>query len=153
MILVDVNLLVYAFIKEAPRHQQSRTWLDRQLNGYAPVGLPWPVLLAFIRLVTNPRILERPPSTERAWEQVGEWLDHRTVWVPQPTERHRDILAALLASTGATGNLVMDAHLAALAIEHGLILCSADTDFARFPRLRWQNPLGSAESPANPRAA
>jgi toxin-antitoxin system PIN domain toxin len=101
------------------------------------------VLLGFIRIVTNPRIFERPHSTQRAWEQVGEWLDNRTVWVPKPTERHREVLASLLVSTGATGNLVMDAHLAALAIEHGLILCSADTDFARFPRLRWQNPLAA----------
>jgi toxin-antitoxin system PIN domain toxin len=100
-------------------------------------------LFSFIRLATNPRVLERPPSTERAWQHVREWLDVRTAWIPQPTERHREIFESLLVSTGATGNLVMDAHLAALAIEHGLILCSADTDCARFPRLRWQNPLAA----------
>ena len=141
MILVDANLLVYAHNEDSPRHREARDWLSGQLNGWGRVGLPWPVLLAFIRIATNPRVFERPHTSQRAWEQVGQWLDNRTVWTPQPTERHREILAALLVSTGATGNLVMDAHLAALAIEHGLILCSADTDFARFPRLRWQNPL------------
>jgi toxin-antitoxin system PIN domain toxin len=143
VILVDANLLVYAHNEDSPGHLQARDWLTSHLNGYTPVGLPWPVLLAFIRIATNPRIFPRSHTVERAWELVGDWLDNQRVWIPQPTERHRDVLASLLVATGATGNLVMDAHLAALAIEHGLILCSADTDFARFPRLRWRNPLAA----------
>jgi hypothetical protein len=98
-------------------------------------------LLAFVRLVTNPRVLERPESATSAWEQVEAWLDCPGVWIPQPTERHRDVLGRLLALPGVQANLVPDAHLAALAIEHGLTLCSTDGDFARFPDLRWENPL------------
>lgn len=105
------------------------------------MGLPWPTLLAVLRLVTNPRIFERPLPMDRAWRQVETWLASPVAWIPHPTERHREVLGGLLASHAARSKLVPDAHLAALAIEHGLVLCSADTDFARFEGLRWHNPL------------
>ena len=143
MILIDVNLLVYASIDDLPQHRAARDWLDRQLTGTYRVGLPWPVLLGFLRVVTNRRVLVRPLSTEDVWGQVTGWLGCDVVWIPQPTERHADILGQLLALPGIRAELVPDAHLAALAIEHGLILCSTDGDFARFPRLRWQNPIAA----------
>ena len=96
MILVDANLLVYAHVRSSEQHEPAREWLDAQLNGTAAVGLPWPSLLAFVRLVANPRIFERPESVERAWAQVEAWLDCDPVWVPQPTERHRELLGPLL---------------------------------------------------------
>ena len=141
MILVDANLLVYAHVGDMPHHQRAHAWLDEQLNGWAPVGLPWGSLLAFLRLVTNPRIMPQAQPMHSAWAQVEEWLNADVVWVPQPGERHAEILGNLLVQTHAYGNLVPDAHLAALAIEHGLTLYSADADFARFPQLRWVNPL------------
>jgi toxin-antitoxin system PIN domain toxin len=141
VILIDANLLVYAYVSSLPQHKAASAWLDERLNGAAPVGLPWPSLLAFVRLVSNPRIFERPKPVAAAWNQVEDWLACSPAWVPQPTERHREILGALLKTQGGRANLVPDAHLAALAIEHGLILCSMDGDFARFPGLRWENPL------------
>lgn len=141
MILVDANLLVYAHVSSSSGHARSRAWLDGRLNGSAPVGLPWESLLAFLRLVTNPRVFARPERAEDAWRQVEAWLSCPTVWIPQPTERHRAVLGELIGATGANANLVPDAHLASLAIEHGLVLCSTDGDFARFPGLRWENPL------------
>lgn len=141
MILVDANLLIYAHVSTFPQHERARNWLDEQMNGVAPVGLPWPSLLAFLRLVTNPRLFENPESITDAWEQVMAWLNCDPSWIPQPTERHSQILGGLLAGPGVHANLVPDAHLAALAIEHGLILCSTDGDFGRFPGLRWRNPL------------
>lgn len=141
MILVDANLLVYAHVASLPQHEQAREWLDSQLNGAAPVGLPWPSLLAFLRLVTNPRVFEQPEPVARAWDQVLGWLGCETAWIPQPGERHAELLGELLSLPGIQANLVPDAHLAALAIEHGLTLYSTDGDFARFPRLRWRNPL------------
>lgn len=141
MILVDANLLVYANAREFRQHDRARAWLDERLNGTAPVGLPWPSLLAFIRLISNPRMLERPRPVADAWSQVEAWLDRPPVWVPQPTERHREVLGRLVATSVPRANLVPDAHLAAIAIEHGLVLCSTDGDFARFAGLRWENPL------------
>ena len=104
-------------------------------------SLPWPSLLAFLRIVTNPRLFQQPEPMSEAWRQVDAWLGVDVVWIPQATERHGDVLGELLAAATVYGNLVPDAHLAALAIEHGLLLCSADGDFARFPDLRWMNPL------------
>ncbi len=141
MILVDANLLVYAHVSSLPQHKRAREWLDERLNGSAPVGLPWPSLLGFARLVTNPRIFQRPKSIEDTWRQVESWLDCPVAWIPSATEHHRRLLGPLLSYTGGRSNLVPDAHLAALAIEHGLIMCSSDGDFARFPGLRWLNPL------------
>jgi len=145
VILVDANLLIYAHVSTFPQHERARTWLDGRLSGVAPVGLPWPSILAFLRLTTNPRVFERPEPMADAWRQAVSWLEAERVWVPQPTERHAEILGELLAAPGIHANLVPDAHLAALAIEHGLILCSTDGDFARFAGLRWENPLLAGE--------
>ncbi len=145
MILVDANLLIYASVDVLPQHEKARVWLDQKLNGAAPVGLPWASVLAFLRIVTNPRVFERPATMADAWQQVQAWLDCETAWMPQPEDRHREILGELLEAPGVQANLVPDAHLAAIAIEHGLILCSADGDFARFRGLRWENPLASAK--------
>ena len=140
MILVDANLLVYAQSRSFPQHEPARAWLDGRLNGPAPIGLPWPSLLAFVRIISNPRVVDRPRSLPEAWSQVEAWLDCPPAWVPLPTEHHRETLGELLRVV-PHGNLVPDAHLAALAVEHGLTLCSTDGDFARFPGLRWENPL------------
>ena len=143
MILIDANILIYAHVSSFAQHNLARDWLDQQLNALARVGLPWTSLLAFLRLVTNPRVFEQPEAIRDAWEQVHTWLTSETVWIPQPTERHADILGEFLALPGVHGNLVPDAHLAALAVEHGLTLCSTDGDFARFQGLRWLNPIAS----------
>ena len=143
MILVDVNLLVYASNAESNQHIESRDWLDRQLSGSARVGLPWARLLAFLRIATNPRAFRSPLTMTTGWQQVLSWLSAETAWIPEPTDRHAAVLGDLLALPGVHGNLVPDAHLAALAIEHGLTLCSTDGDFARFPGLHWRNPLTS----------
>lgn len=141
MILVDANLLVYAHVGSFPQHENARAWLDGQLNGNTAVGLPWNSVLAFLRIVTNPRVFQKPETMREAWKQVEDWLDCEAAWIPEPTERHRAVIGSLLLGSGIQANLVPDAHLASLAIEHGLILCSTDGDFARFRNLRWQNPL------------
>lgn len=141
MILVDANILVYSHVNSFAQHDVARDWLDQQLNGSTRVGLPWVSLIAFMRLVTNPRVFERPEPMTKAWRQVRDWLACETAWAPQPTERHAALMDELLALPGIHANLVPDAHLAALALEHGLTLCSSDGDFARFPKLRWLNPL------------
>jgi toxin-antitoxin system PIN domain toxin len=141
VILVDANILIYAFDADSPQHASARRWLDSRLNDTARVGLPWPSLLVFLRIVTNPRVMQRPASMEIARAQVRSWLASPAAWTPQPGERHGEILDTILAIPGVHGNLVMDAHLAALAIEHGLQVHSTDSDFARFPGLRWINPL------------
>jgi len=121
-------------------HETARRWLDEQLSGRTGVGLPWPSLLAFVRITTNARIFEEPMSIEGAWAQVERWLDIPVTWIPEPTDRHREILASMVIEAGRP-EIVPDAHLAALAMEHGLILHSTDRDFARFNGLRWKNPL------------
>jgi toxin-antitoxin system PIN domain toxin len=141
VILVDANILIYSHVESFAQHKSARDWLDHQLNGSTRVGLPWVSLLAFLRLVTNPRVFERPEPMLDAWRQVRAWLTCEPAWIPQPTERHADLLDQLLALPGVHANLVPDAHLAALALEHGLTLCSTDGDFARFPSLRYLNPL------------
>lgn len=140
MILVDANILIYASAPESARHEDARGWLDERLNGPSRVGLPWPSLLAFMRIVSNPRLFERA-SLAHARSQVRSWLELPNTWIPAPTEEHARILGELLANE-SSHRLVPDAHLAALALEHGLVLCSSDGDFARFPQLRWENPLG-----------
>lgn len=143
MILVDANILVYSVASTYPQHERARRWLDDRLNGDVRVGLPWPSLLAFLRLITNPRIYDRPVTMAEAWALVAAWLGCEPVWIPLPTERHATVFARLLRESGATGNLIPDVHLAALAIEHGLELASNDRDFARFPGLRWSNPMSA----------
>ncbi|HMP73213.1 MAG TPA: PIN domain-containing protein [Kiritimatiellia bacterium] len=140
MILVDANLLVYAHVRSTAQHARAKAWLDERLTGPGRVGLPWPSLLAFVRLVANPRVFERPVTVKQAWDQVEEWLGAETAWIPQPTDQHADILGKLIP-TCSRSSLIHDAHLAALAIEHGLEVCSTDGDFARFRGVRWVNPL------------
>lgn len=139
--LIDANLLLFARDATSPRHETASTWLEEVLNGTTRVGLPWMSLVAFVRIATHPRVYELPLSVSEAWDQVEEWLDAPASWIPEPTDAHRLVLGGLLGEHRVTGNLVSDAHLAALAIEHGVELCYADSDFARFDGLRWRTPL------------
>lgn len=141
MKLPDVNLFLYAYDSRSPRHAPAREWLEQTLSGAETVALSWTVLLAFIRLSTRSVVVERPLDVDAAIELVESWLDQPCVTVVNPTERHPAVLRELLLPLGAAGNLTTDAHLAALAIEHGALLCSCDTDFARFQGLRWTDPL------------
>ncbi len=141
MILVDANLLLYAYDRSSRFHVRAREWLETTLSGPEPVGLPWATLLAFLRISTNPRALARPLSIEEASEIVSSWLDQPQVTRPEPGEHHWEILSALLAPAQARGPLVTDAHLAALSIEHGAVLATSDRDFSRFAGLRSTNPL------------
>jgi toxin-antitoxin system PIN domain toxin len=141
VILVDANLLIYAANESSAEHELARDWLDEQLNGPTRVGLPWPSLLAFIRLASNSLVVRHPVTPAAAWRQVQEWLACETVWIPLPGARHPDILSRLLQDRLVTSRLVPDAHLASLAIEHGLTLCSTDGNFAKFAGLKWKNPL------------
>jgi toxin-antitoxin system PIN domain toxin len=141
--LVDANILLYAADRTSPFHPRAAEWLEEKLNAPRRVALPWPTLTAFLRITTHPRALDRPLTPTEAWQFVGDWLACDNVWIPLPTERHADVLAGLLATYDLRGNLVADADLAALAIEHGLEICSADTDFARFREVRWTNPVAA----------
>jgi toxin-antitoxin system PIN domain toxin len=143
MILVDANLLVYAHVEDFEQHDTCREWLDGRLAGTAKVGLPWESLISYLRLVTSPRVFPAPLATADAMAQVHDWLSRPAAWTPGPTERHADLLAALLSAPGVRADLVPDAHLAAIALGHGLTLMSNDSDFARFPDLRWENPLAA----------
>jgi toxin-antitoxin system PIN domain toxin len=139
--LLDANLLLYAVHKQSEQHQAAVEWLTEQLNGSRRVGLPWQSLAAFLRIATHPRAFQRPLSAATAWERVTDWLSAPVAWIPSPGPEHASILGALITAHDIRGNLVPDAFLAALAIEHGLTLYSADTDFARFRELRWENPV------------
>ncbi len=141
MRLPDVNLLLYAYDTRSPRHVPAREWLEQTLSGAETVGLPWVVMLAFIRLSTRSIVVEHPLEVDEAIELVESWLDQPCVAVIHPTDRHPAVLRELLHPLGTAGNLTTDAHLAALAIEHGALLCSCDADFSRFPGLRWTDPL------------
>jgi toxin-antitoxin system PIN domain toxin len=139
--LVDANLLLYAVDEASPHHEVAAPWLEQQLSGSETFAFSWAVLLAFVRLTTNPRVFEAPLTVEEALDLVDAWLAQPNVTVVHPTDRHSQLLRELLAQSGTAGNLASDAHLAALSLEHGAELCSADADFARFPRVRWFNPL------------
>ena len=141
MILIDTNLLVYAYAMQMPQHERANRWLDEQLQNGMRVGMPWHSLLGFVRIVSNPKAFTRPDSVAAAWQQVRLWLGAGNVWTPLPTERHVGILDGIVSAVSVTSDFVMDMHLAALALEHGLTLYSNDRDFARVPKLRWVNPL------------
>ncbi len=141
MILVDANILLYAEDALHSRHQPAREWWDAQLSGTGIVCLCWSVLSAFIRIGTNTRVFEHPLSLEQALARVQSWLDQPCTRLVRPTERHWTVFKQVLTDGQAIANLVTDAHLAALAIEHGCELASTDSDFARFPKLKWLNPL------------
>ncbi len=141
MKLVDTNLLLYAVDETSPHHRVARPWLEGQLSGSETLAFAWAVLLAFLRLATNPRVFEAPLTLEEALDLVDSWLEQPNATVVHPTDRHSRLVRELLAPLGTAGNLTSDAHLAALSVEHGAELCSGDSDFARFQRVRWLNPL------------
>lgn len=141
MILVDANLLLYAYDEQSTYHDASMRWWESCLNGDTPVWLCWPVALAFVRISTNVRLLANPFSVDEAIDIVETWLGRRIVRWVGPGKRHWTVLRSTLRDGQASGPLVTDAHIAALAIERGGIVYSADRDFARFPGLRWVNPL------------
>ena len=140
-VLVDANILLYARFSDLPQHQAAREWLDQRLNDPEPTGIPWNSLTAFARIASNPRVFSDPLDSDEIVAQVLQWTSRRNVWQPEPGERFTALFTGLLAATRASGNLVPDCFLAALAQEHGLTMVSSDTDFARFPNLRWLNPL------------
>ncbi|MCB0983451.1 MAG: type II toxin-antitoxin system VapC family toxin [Ilumatobacter sp.] len=139
--IVDANILLYAVDDGSPFHRAASTWLEDALNGDVRVGLPWQTVGAFLRISTHPRVTANPLSGEAAWEFVEAWLAAPAAWVPSAGRATADVLGRLCRQIPITGNLVTDAMLAAMAIEHGVAVVSADTDFARFPGLRWINPL------------
>lgn len=139
--LVDANILLYAVDADSPFHERARTWLEDALNGPHRIAIPWSSLVAFLRIATNPRALREPLDPEEAWSIVEAWLDAEPVWTPGPGPGHRAILGRLVRDLDLRANLVSDAVLAALAVEHGLAVVSADSDFARFTELEWINPL------------
>ena len=139
--LVDANLLLYAVDERSPYHRASRTWLSSALTGDRRVALPWLSLTAFVRMTTNPRASDRPLSAIEAWGFVRDWLRCDLTWTPNPTDRHAEVLGSLIQRYDLRGNMITDAQLAALAIEHGLRVYSADTDFAQFSEIDWVNPL------------
>ena len=141
MKLPDLNLLLYAIDGEAKAHERARAWLEETLSGTEEVGFAWIVLLGFARISTNPRIYEQPLEIVEALDYIDGWLAQPVASVVEPTSRHAAVLRELLEPLGAGGNLVSDAHLAALAIEHGAELCSRDNDFARLSGVRWVDPL------------
>lgn len=141
MILPDINLLVYAYNRHAPHHAEARAWWEGLLNSPQTVGIPWAVVCGFVRLMTHPAVLVNPLDPGRALYHVRSWFGRPLVEVLEPGPRHLEILERMLSAAGVAANLTTDAHLAAIAIEHQCELHSTDTDFARFPGLRWRNPL------------
>lgn len=141
MMLIDANLLLYVKIRSFPEHQAARRWFDATINSGERIGIPWESIVAFIRVSTNARIFEQPLPIDAAWEQVSNWLTLPNVWIPVATDEHVKILNALVPFCKGSSGLIHDAHLAALAISHGLTVFSADGDFARFSGVRWKNPL------------
>lgn len=139
--IVDVNVLLYAVNEDAENHEPVRSWLEDALDGDETVGLPWIVLLGFVRIATNPRVFPAPLSVDEALDRVEQWLDAHVVTVVTEKTDHWPALRGLLDYTGTAGNLTTDAHLAACAITHDATLVSCDGDFARFEGLRWKNPL------------
>jgi uncharacterized protein len=141
VILVDANLLLYAEDSLSEHHDAARAWWDAQLSRSEPVALCWPVLTAFLRIGTNARLHRRPLTLREGIERVQSWLAQPCVRLVTPTDQHWPVFQQLLRVGNATGNLVSDAHLAALAVEHNCVLHSTDTDFARFRGLKWRNPI------------
>lgn len=141
MNLVDTNVLVYALAEDAPHHRRSRAWLTDALSGTETVLLPWTSLIGFVRIVSNPRINDAPVTAEMALRLVDDWLALSHVLAPEPDSRHAHRMREMLAAAGgAGGNLVNDAHLAALAVQHGATVVTFDHDFGRFPGVRWEMP-------------
>jgi toxin-antitoxin system PIN domain toxin len=139
--LVDANLLLYAVNEDAPAHRKARSWLEGMLSGSETLAFTWTALLAFLRISTHPGIFPRPLEPREAFTLLESWLAQPCVTVLEPGAKHLTLLRKLLLPLGTAGNLTSDAHFAAVAVEHGAEICSSDADFARFPGLRWSNPL------------
>jgi uncharacterized protein len=139
--LVDANILLYAVDSESPFHARAHGWLEDALNGTRRVALPWSSLSAFVRIATHPRAMREPLDPADACDLVDAWLEAPAAWVPVPGDGYRHIFGRLIRELDLRGNLVADAAIAALCIEHGLEIVSADTDFARFTEITWLNPL------------
>jgi len=144
MIVPDINLLLYAKNRDTPQHERADRWLSAIIRGDEPIGFSWFVLVGFVRIATNPRVYRNPMTVAQALEIVNTWLSHHLVSIIEPSPSHWEILRALLHETGTAANLTNDAHLAALCIERGATLHSADGDFSRYRGLRWINPLVSS---------
>ena len=142
--LVDANILLFSVDEENPFHQAAKGWLEGELNGPRRVAFPWQSLSRFLRIATNPRAMANPLQPGEAWEIVESWLDARNSWVPHPGNGHREILGRLVRDLQLSANRISDANLAALCLEHGLSIVSADSDFARFTDLEWINPVAGA---------
>jgi hypothetical protein len=142
MRIVDLNVLLYAVNADATQHAAVHAWWVAAMNGEDTIGLPWVVLLGFLRLASNPHVFPRPLPPEAAADRVDRWLARENVRIVRAKDDHWRTLKTLLNVTGTAGNLTTDAHLAALALTHDAVLVSCDTDFARFRDLRWENPLG-----------
>ena len=140
MILPDVNVLVHAHNADSAVHERARTWWDGCLAGTEGIGLAWAVILGFVRITTNRKVVARPLPVGDAMERLRTWLALPQVHIAHPWESHFQRLSAALEHLGTAGNLTTDAHLAVLAMERGYVLCSTDSDFARCPGLRWINP-------------
>ncbi len=140
MKIVDLNVLLYVVNENAAHHPALLAWWEEAVNGDESVGLPWVVLLGFLRIATNPKIFPHPLAPTTALTKIDTWLSLPTTAVVRENDEHWRVLRSLLDDTGTAGNLTTDAHLAALAISHGAVLVSCDRDFARFPGLRWENP-------------
>jgi hypothetical protein len=141
VILIDANLLLYAYHPRAEQHEASRAWLESLLAGPELVRFAWLTLWAFLRIGTNPRVFERPLSASEAGTAISSWLAQPGAGILEPGERHLEILTGLMREGQTAGPLVMDAVVAAIAVEHGATLCTTDRDFARFPGLKWMNPI------------
>lgn len=141
MIIPDVNVLIHAMDVDSRHHQRAWEWWSASLVGSEYIGLSWSVLTAYVRLTTHPRIMGSPVEASRACDDVRSWLSLPTTMVVTPGPEHMHVLAGLLSSAGGGGDLVPDAHLAALAVENGGTVYSQDADFARFSDVRWINPL------------
>jgi uncharacterized protein len=141
MKIVDINLLIYAINKDAPHHSKAKKWLEDSLSSDEPFGFAWIVILGFLRIVTNGRIMPTPLNPEVAMDSVNDWLFQPPSLTIAPSHQHWSIFKELLIPLGVAANLTSDAHLAALAIEHGARLYSTDNDFSRFQALRWTNPI------------
>jgi len=141
VLVVDANVLLHAVNADAAEHETSRRWLEYRLSSAEPVGFAWIALLAFVRIGTRAGVLPSPMSVGEAFDHVEDWLVQPSAVVLQPSPRHAALLRGLLEPLGVAGNLASDAHLAALALEHGATVCTFDRDFARFPGVHWRHPL------------
>jgi len=141
VIVLDANILLYAYDSASSHHSKARAWVERVFSAAAPIGLPWQTVTAFLRIMTNPRLPGERFSTQEAVQVVDRWLEQPNVRLLAPGDDHWPLFRQMIVEGQASGPLITDAHLAALTIEYGGVLHTTDRDFARFPGLRWTNPL------------